>query len=213
MSIENAIKSLCFHSIGHRPEKNQLRESYKAFIGDWVWDLHATLHISNSFSPHMAEGLIRKYFLNGVKRLYGGDLKFGGVFIIPCDKYTGVTHAHVLLISDHSWRKNFETLDDEELRAMEDLWVQSCRITKADQWDNNTITNYFTKNKNLPINQAYRNSNTDFEDIIDGWGPYWFRPELLKKLKTLALPELRPEYFKEPTRSSKRTQRTPIIKL
>jgi len=199
--------------IEDKPKETELREAYRDFFREWDWDLHATLHFSKAFSPQVVDGMVRKHFLDQIKRLYGKEIKLAGIFVIPVNQHTGIPHVHVLLISDHGWKMNFLNIDGKELRRMENMWIESCEITRKGQWDNETITSYLTNYKNFPINQSYWGSNND--KIIDTWGPHPYKTARLEKLKTKARPELRPEYseFKEPTWNAERIQRTPIIKL
>jgi hypothetical protein len=148
---------------------NKIRQAYRYYFRDWPWEIHITLQLSY-YVPFGTANKLAKLWIRSQRHRFK-HLRFAG-FILLSNRHYEKPHIHILLTSDQTYPRTLSTLQAVRLKLIESSWNKgSCKITTFRDWDNNKITNYLTKEKNISLHNP------------DNWDIYSIRPTLLLRLK------------------------------
>ena len=83
---------------------------------------------------------------------------------------TGRNHVHVLILSDEKYPVTFDQLS---VYSLEQRWknIGTIEMTTSDEWDNDTITGYLTKKKNLNLHDS------------NSYDLSFYRPQILRQFR------------------------------
>ncbi len=148
----------------------KIANEYKDFLDQWQWQLHIVLSFRRLLHLQTASKQA-KAFLNQVKRAHPG-MKFAGIILSSAGQDSR-PHVHLLILSDNQYPVNFETSAIFKLRTYwNSNWRQGeAHVTDSGEWDNETISAYLSKKKNLNL------SDPDSYDLD------FFRPNVLRQLQ------------------------------
>jgi len=140
-------------------------KAYSDFLDQWDWQLHMTLTFRRPLHLQAAMKEARKY-LNNLKRTQP-KMKFSAVILGT--KGHSRNHVHVLLLCDEKYPVTFKKIG---IYPLLHHWTQgTATVSDNSQWDNETITDYLTKRRNLNLN------NPDSYDLD------FYRPQLLRQFR------------------------------
>ena len=142
-----------------------LANEHKDFLRQWEWEAHITLTFRRNQTLERARMQART-FLNRIKKEHP-KMRFSAM-ILPT-KGIEQNHVHIPLISDTGYPETFKDIHKMDI---ERHWTSgTIRISTNDEWDNETITAYLTKKKNMDLNKP------------DSYDIDFFRPNLLKRFR------------------------------
>ena len=148
------------------PYTADIAKKYKDFLNDWDWQCHLTLTFRR---PHHLHNAMKKArtFLNKIGR-DNPTMKYTAAILGT--KGTGRNHVHAIILCDQKRPITFQNIS---LFQLEQRWKQNGTIemTTDKEWDNDTITGYLTKKKNLNLH------NPDSYDLD------FYRPQLLRQFR------------------------------
>ena len=138
---------------------------YQNFLNEWEWNCHITLTFKHEPDLSSALKQARKY-LNKLKQDQH-KMKFTAALLATNAHHR--THVHILICCDERYPMTINNVGEFHIKRH---WLQgTARITTSDEWENETITEYLTKRKNLNLHDP------------DSYNLDFYRPALLRQLQ------------------------------
>lgn len=151
---------------------NEIRINYQNLINQWSWEIHITFHFANYVECGIATKQVKHWLKLHCNTFRG--IKYAGLILLS-NRHFDKPHVHALLTSDQSYPRTLFDINPITLKLLEGHWNKgSCKITTCREWDNQTISRYLAKEKNISL---YNPDNWDFD---------YYRPNVLKDLKVVS---------------------------
>lgn len=147
----------------------KIKYGYAEFLNRFNWELHFTFSFNRNLNLSAAQVEVRKYLKRTRHRF--SKIKYAGI-ILATNPHNEVPHIHMLLTSDPRYPRRLTDISSTIIKFIGFSWdLGTCEITTCNQWENETISWYLTKRKNLPLHDP------------DRYEIYFYRPNLLKQLR------------------------------